>query len=375
MKEFSLVLGIMLVGFAGYGQQHRGFVINGELAGLKDGTVLYLWHVPDKDKFDTIGRSIAKGGKFKFLGEIPLEGTLYHITIDTTRIKYKDTVKGSIDLLLENKDITLRGAISDLSLHHIETKGLEGQDFYKKFKLFDDSVVAEVNKVEMRPQVGVNDSMSGVRRQKELDSIHLVFVKTMRDWADHHLNSIMSPWVLIVFYKDSAEHLRELYSHMTTRIQNGKYGRDLKDIFTIANETEVGAYAPDFNLPDTKGDSLSLSAVAAHGKLTLLVFWASWCGPCRDEIPELKKMYALYHAKGLNILGYSIDESDDPWQKAIQQEGLAWDNIRDRGELANKLYGITGIPNIYLLDSHRRVVARNVQSEELESTVSRWFNE
>lgn len=372
MRGLVLLVAGLLVGICLYAQKNPGFTIKGELIGLKDGTMLYLWHVRDKRIFDTIGRSVAKGGRFRFAGQIPVEGALYHISIDTARMRYEDTIKGPIDLLLENKDVTLKGSVSNLTLHHIMTKGLEGQDYYKEFKLFDDSLVSIKNALVLKASETTGDSAAMARSYQQQDSIHSTFVSGVRAWARarEHQNSIMSPWVLIITFRDSVDYLREAYAKMSKRIQNGKYGRDLKDLIDVGTATKVGSLAPDFSLIDIKGENISLSEEAAKGKVTILVFWASWCSPCRAEVPELKRIYAEYHEKGLNVLGYSVDESDSLWLNAIRADSLPWNNVREKSEVASTLYGVRSIPMIFILDNNRKVVEKGIQAEDLEKTIS-----
>ena len=144
--------------------------------------------------------------------------------------------------------------------------------------------------------------------------------------------------------------------------------------FSKLRTSTPGAQAPDFSGPTPSGETIALSDL--KGKVVLLDFWASWCGPCRRENPNVVKMYEKYAAKGFEILGVSLDRDKARWEKAIADDGLNWLHVSDlkhwRSEYAS-LYGVRSIPDTILLDAEGKIIARNLRGKALEKRLEQLF--
>ncbi len=137
----------------------------------------------------------------------------------------------------------------------------------------------------------------------------------------------------------------------------------------------IGAEAPDFAQATPEGKLLKLSDL--RGKVVLIDFWASWCGPCRRENPNVVRMYNVYKDKGFEILGVSLDRDRQRWLDAIQADGLTWPHVSDLQQWSNaaaQLYGVNSIPHTVLLDKEGRILARNLRGEALERKLAEIFN-
>lgn len=153
---------------------------------------------------------------------------------------------------------------------------------------------------------------------------------------------------------------------------------EFKTMEDNAKTVTVGSSFKDVVGKDRNGNEIKLSDLVAKNKYTILEFWASWCGPCRGEIPNLKKAYAKYHGKGLEILSVSLDSKDSAWLKAMDDEKTTWPNVLIDGEFQNPQvvnYGITGIPASYLIDQNGKIIATNYELREfdLDRTLSKYF--
>jgi thiol-disulfide isomerase/thioredoxin len=158
-----------------------------------------------------------------------------------------------------------------------------------------------------------------------------------------------------------------LFALLSPAIQNSEKGKELKQQIEIGKRSMVGVAAADFSQPDANGKPIALSSF--KGKYVLVDFWASWCGPCRSESPNLVKAYEKYKSKNFEIFGVSLDQSKDKWLKAIKDDKYTWPQAGDmKGweNAASQQYGILGIPFNMLLDPNGVVIARNLRGEALE---------
>jgi peroxiredoxin len=137
-------------------------------------------------------------------------------------------------------------------------------------------------------------------------------------------------------------------------------------------QAKKGQPAPEIKLPDASGQTLSLHDM--KGKVVLVDFWASWCGPCRKNNPNLVALYSKYKGKGFEILGVSIDKSKTDWTRAIEKDGLTWTQVLDPGgwDAQSTLdYGVEAIPAAFLIDKSGVIRGVNLEGRELEATVKK----
>lgn len=227
-------------------------------------------------------------------------------------------------------------------------------------------------------------SLSGENKENDeafRDSLGMMFINAKNHTklvfdsiVDHFTDSYVSAMIINDhFTKDRPyEELESKYNMLSDRVKKSSLGEKIKKTLVSLQATGNGQIAPDFTLQTPDGTELTLSSL--RGKCVLVDFWASWCGPCIRELPNIKKVYEKYHDKGFEIISISLDDKKNNWIKAIEKHQIPWLHVSSlqgwKCPVA-KLYHVTGVPTMYLLDSEGRIITDNARGEALEKEVSK----
>lgn len=320
MKKPIIVAAIVLNIFSVRAQQKTKLNLDGAIADTVVSKV-YLQKFHNKI-FTTVDSAAVTSGKFKFSSTVVLP-ELYGLSIDTSRTPlYVFLDQGQIDVSLSPS----RG-------YRLSTvKGSATQDLFESYN-----------------------------KTRNID---------ISKFITEHPASIVSAYVLYRnwSYRLTPEQITRNLGLLDQSLAQNGYVKELKTLVAVLDGLAVGKKAPDFSGTDPSGKTLKLSDNLKG--YTLLDFWASWCGPCRKENPNVVAAFQQYKDKGFSVFGVSLDKNKESWVQGITDDHLNWPQVSElvywKSEIA-KLYGIRAIPGNYLIDSKGIIVAKNLRGEKLQA--------
>lgn len=376
MKKILLVITAITVLISCNKAGENEYVVTGTIKGIADGKTAILEVQDETGALKPVDTVKIEKEKFTFKGSAK-EPEMYLLSIETVSDKLPFILEnGDIEMTI-NKDsigITkITGTYNNEELNSYKAKGMAIQ---KKMMKFQKDNTAKMNQAQQTKDTVV---MNGLR--KEYSKFQEEFITQSDAYVASHPKAFISALIIEGMFNQMApdiDKIKKYYNGLDKEVKDTKHGKKIKkqlDELTkpvaAAVNVGVGSAAPDFSAPSPEGKTVSLKQ--SMGKVTVVDFWASWCKPCRAENPNMVALYKEFHAKGLNIVGVSLDEDAAKWKEAIAKDKLTWihvSNLKNFEDPIATLYGIKLIPSTFILDASGKIVAKDLRGAELKAKVA-----
>ncbi|OXB11155.1 hypothetical protein B0A68_21260 [Flavobacterium reichenbachii] len=354
------------------------YTIEGNITGLADGTTVQLVPGATHSSELPVGETTIKDGRFTFTGKLNEPRYFFlvfaknkgYIPVIAENAKIKVTAEAQVSK--ENERITFTNPV---------VSGSKSHDYFRKETAFR----AALEKDYAAYHVGINEltNLAGKGKKegnkKLVDSVYSTpqwkrFEADEKAFFDKvklsyetvvikHKDTWWGPLFMMTQYSYFSPEQKPMFEQFSESAKKSYYGQLVdKD---LNPKSLIGTNIANFDLKDQNGKAFSTKEIIAGKKYILIDFWASWCGPCRKEIPNLKTAYASYAEKGFEILSISIDKDEKAWKKALGMENMQWHNLLD-DDRVSKMFNVKTIPATYLVDSKGVIIGDNLRGEELD---------
>lgn len=374
---------LLLTGFANAQAKkttNTAYVLEAQITGLEDETIVKLIPGATHSSETAVAETKVKDGKFSFAGKLNEPRYFF--------LSFGDN-KGFIPVMIENSKIRITASAQKTTQENGRIifkeeviTGSKSNDYFLKQTAFKD----ELNNDYAAYHVGI-DELSNIvgkarkeNNKKLMDSVYntpqwkkfeadekAFFTKVEKlttDVVTRHKTNWWGPFFMMTQFSYLTPDQKPLYEQFSDAAKKSYYGQLVDK--EINPKSLVGTSVANFQLNDKDGNAKSVKDIVSGKKYILIDFWASWCAPCRKEIPNLKNAYASYAEKGFEVLSISIDQDQKAWLKALAQENMQWPNLYDDDKVS-KAFNVKTIPATYLVDSKGVIVSDNLRGEALEA--------
>ena len=302
------------------------------------------------------------------------------------RLKISD--KNFATLIIDaNQKVSITGDVNNLNQTYLVEGSTDSKLFleidrassrhYQKSDSLQKMFQALVNSNNKNPNLSLNVDSIGQALESKYNALLIKHNNYLKETIEKNTSSLAS---LVAIQQLPVEEYLETYiktdASLFARYPNSSYIKSFHLDVLSKKQMKLGSIAPDIKMNTPDGEVLSLSS--QKGKVILVDFWASWCGPCRGENPNVVKAYHKYKMKGFDVFNVSLDTDPAKWKQAIIKDNLVWSNhicdFKGWQSSVVALYGFKGIPYNVLLDKEGKIIAKNLRGEDLEKKLSEIFN-
>lgn len=385
MKLLTLFLCILTPFFAVAQTDTQPFSISGKLKKMKDTAArVYLYYVTDNNRVTDSAE--VQNGRYRFTGSIN-EPVLSRLSVryktaqtDTEAPLNMEKDAATLFLAPGRLKITSTDSFSNI---RVKGKGSSAHRDYKRFEElslpFNDSMRVLSNAYNQYRNEG------NAAKLKQIEDQAILLQKSIQEDVFHSfIKNHPASAVSLLLLQQYAGHdinvaeIEPLFNQLSPAVKAWPSALQFKERMDIAKRTSIGQMAADFTQNDTLGNPVTLSSL--RGQYLLVDFWASWCGPCRTENPNVVNAFNKYKNKGFSVLGVSLDRpgAKAAWLKAIHDDKLTWTHVSDLqfwNNAAAQLYGIQSIPQNLLLDPTGRIIGKNLRGQDLHDKLEEVLGE
>ena len=360
---------ILLLSFCDGNKKNSSFQLKGTLSDSKAET-LYLEKLGSAKQVIIDSVILDENGNFEF--------TNYTPKIGFYRIKTND--KNFAMLVLDSADkVTITGSVKDLG-NTFKVEGSSETTIFIEYNNLSKSRDIKLDSLNKEFQLLMETNKMDSKR---MDSLSAIFEGPynsiinqsnilMVDKISKNTNMYSSIMAIQALDPDKYSDLyKSLDAGLSKKFPNDKNVIMFHEVVERMLSTNIGQFAPEISLPSPDGKEIALSSL--KGKLVLIDFWASWCGPCRKEMPNVVKIYSKFKNKGFEIYGVSLDQDKEKWMEAITKDGINWPQVSDLkywDNVAARIYNVQGIPYTVLIDKDGKIIAKNLRGQELEKKIA-----
>ncbi len=337
---FACFFSSMLMTFACIKKLNTGeanhYSINGKTSEMPDGTMLYLTETLSNQIVDSIK---VTGNTFQTEGVLVVSPTNFYL--------HTEDFSEFVSIWVEPGMMTFDASATDFK--HALITGSETQTEARDFL----EAIASIDEDDM----------------EETERLAMEFI------GKHPENRLSASMLAGYAPNWGKAKVEELFNPFSQANKDSEYGKRIWQYITLYKDHQIGDHFTDFEIKNPDGEVIKLSDHL--GKVTLLEFWASWCGPCRKQNPGLVQTYKKYHQQGFEIIGVSLDFSSEDWERAINADSLIWthgSDLKGRNSLPAIIYGINAIPDNYLIDSNGIIIGKYLWGKDLEMAIQRELN-
>lgn len=362
MKKLTYLLAAATI-FAACNNENKGYTVTGTVEGATDGDMVYL-QAAEGRQLVKLDSAIIRNGVFTLKGTQDSAVNRYI----TCQPSGKEGIL--MDFFLENGTIKINLSAGE----NDSATGTANNDIYQNIRNRQNELNSQINVIYQSMANTTLTDEQRAEKAKQMNELEKQYTAVAKEGIKQNIGNTVGVFLLKKnHYYMSVEELDSLIPQIPAAYDNDETIIRIKENVEKLKSTAVGKKFTDFEMQTPEGKPVKLSDYVGKGKIVLVDFWASWCGPCRREMPTLVEAYAKYKNQNFEIVGVSLDQNNDSWKEAIKKLNITWPQMSDLKYWnceGAKLYAVSSIPHTILIDGDGTILARGLHGDELQEKIA-----